>query len=90
MIITDKQLRALQKVHSDNADYLGSLKDRWEDECMFEEFADYISAVKESFQLSGAKFVKMTKNFTVTFIIENVEGIIQVGKKQITLSYKVA
>ena len=50
----------------DNAELLWYLKDRWQDEREYEDFADYIQKVKEFVEEKGFTFVKMTKGFKIT------------------------
>jgi len=50
----------------DNAELLWYLKDRWQDEREYEDFADYIQKVKEFVEKKDFIFIKMTKGFKIT------------------------
>lgn len=42
--------------------YFGNLRDRWDEEKQYEDFADYIDAVKKKVnEVKGAKFLSMKK-----------------------------
>jgi hypothetical protein len=60
--LVGKKLDAMFK----NADLFWSLRDRWQDEREYEDFADYIQKVKKFVEKKGFIFIKMTKGFKIT------------------------
>lgn len=44
------------------------LKNRWKDEREFEDFSDYVTAMKDTLKTEGYELVKLTKTFAITLI----------------------
>tara|TARA_R110000772_G_scaffold107206_1_gene209422 strand:+ start:1113 stop:1370 length:258 start_codon:yes stop_codon:yes gene_type:complete len=80
--------KPLRDVFTESATQLGYLRDRWKDECMFEDFEDYRKSAEETITKAGGTFVKMTKAFTTTFTADGHTGTIKVNAREIKLYVK--
>lgn len=66
----------INEVFSAKADFLATLRDRWQDEKEYEDFADYVEAMKKALP-ADIHLVKMTKSpFGFTFTVDNQPGAV--------------
>lgn len=70
------------KVLNDNEGLLCNLYSRWRDECKYEDFAEYITVIKQQFKVEGGEILKVTKSpFGVQLKMENFPFTVAVWVK---------
>tara|TARA_R110000772_G_scaffold36387_4_gene87076 strand:+ start:1233 stop:1547 length:315 start_codon:yes stop_codon:yes gene_type:complete len=71
----------LAEIVENNIHQIFSLQDRWEDEKEYEDFADYVKAIRLILQPHGYVGVRLTKKFTITALNSDANKVkIQIGK----------
>jgi len=68
--------------------YFGNLRDRWQDEKQYEDFSDYIDAVKKKVnEVEGAEFVRMEKRpFSFKWKADGAEFLMSATAKRILIT----
>lgn len=84
--MTSTEQKTINDFFNKNVQYLANLKGRWQDEKDYEDFNDYIDAVKKVFAENGMNVISMTKTFNITFTYLNYTMIIKIGARDATIA----
>ena len=85
--ITKNKLDTMFDSHLIDLEYL---RDRWQDEKHYEDFADYIEEAKKFIEASGFAFVKLTEGFKITMkdLETNILIMIKINASDVKVQIK--